>query len=137
MIVPLAEPSLMPPAIMSVAKSRTCSATQSLTTHTPHLRVDATVRGDSLTLNVALLSIVGTSTSPKAFHAFISVDGKPVVLNLAPQAFISLTYPGLAAGTHYVRYGVYREHRLLQDNSFCSTIAFPERRGKYRLSPGS
>jgi hypothetical protein len=116
------EPPVMPPAIVAVAKSRTCSAMQRVVTHTPVLRVEASVSGDSLRLGIALLSLVGTSTKPDAFHAFVSVDGHPVVLSLPPQGFISLTYPGLSPGVHYVRYGVYRGDQLLEDNSFCRNV---------------
>lgn len=123
MILSLSEPPLMPAAIMSIAKLGTCSELQRYSTHTPHLPVEGSVRGDSLTLSVALLSIVGTSTKPDAFHAYISVDGNPVIVSLAPQATISLTYPALSPGEHSVRYGVYRGDVVMQENSFCSKVS--------------
>jgi hypothetical protein len=113
----------MPPAIFSVAASRTCDSLQSFTTHTPYLRVRDVVSGNAMRLHIALLSTEGTSAEADRFHAFVSVDGQPIVLTLAPQATIVLTYPGLAAGVHSVRYGVYYRTNLLQDESFCRTIA--------------
>jgi len=115
----------MPPAILSVASLRTCNANQKFTTHVPYLKVNDAVTGNEMRIDIALWSSVGTSTEPDAFHAFVSVDGQPIVLTLAPNTTISLTYPGLAAGVHYVRYGIYQRAVLLQDGSFCRDIAAP------------
>lgn len=114
--------ALMPSAVMIVAKAKTWSSEQLVTTHTPYLKVEVATSGDTLTLDVSLLSAVGTSTKAGDFHSFVSFDGQPIVLALPPFGHIALTFPGLTEGTHYVRYGVYAGSKVLEDQRLCPSI---------------
>ena len=122
MIAPPPPAPVLPHAVRTVIAERTCYAPQRYVTHTPSFVVKPRVEGRSLTLNILLVSGVETSTKPDAFHAFVSVDGKPLIISLAPRGAVGLTFPGLRHGVHYIRYGTYTGTTLLQDTSFCSTI---------------
>lgn len=113
---------VMPSEVLIVAKAKSCSSEQLVTTHTPYLKVEATTSGDTLSLDVSLLSAVGTSTKVGDFHSFVAVDGQPIVLTLPPFGHIALTFPGLTEGTHYVRYGVYEGSKILEDYRLCRSI---------------
>jgi hypothetical protein len=116
---------LMPMQIPGVRQMRPCSAPQVISTHAPVLRVDASTADDSLSLHVALLSTIGTSAdqSPTAYHAFIRVDDQTIMVNLPPEGYISLTYPGLRRGIHHVRYGVYSGTTLWNGGTLCPRIS--------------
>ncbi len=115
---------LLPPQVLADDRLRSCSAPRSILVEAPILRVDASTSGDALSLHIALLSTVNTSASrnPTAFHAFVRVDDRTILLNLPRGGYISLTYPGLERGIHRVRYGVYRDSSLWNGEIICPRI---------------
>jgi hypothetical protein len=119
---PAAETAAMPPSVYAVATARTCSANQFFTIQGPHIEVNETVSVGTLALNIRLVSNEPTSLARAAWRAFISVDGRPIVLNLRVGETVSVAFPGLSAGMHSVRYGVYRGQELLQNQFFCRKI---------------
>ena len=89
----------------------------------PSLSVDVTVSGDLLTVDAMLLSIdEGTSSASDAYHAYVAVDGQLVLLNLPPHGKVSLSFPGLARGEHFVRYGVFAGTFVFQEQHKCARI---------------
>jgi hypothetical protein len=115
----LAQTTEMPPAIYSVATTRSCGE-GSFIIQAPHLALIAKVVGDSVQIEAKLVSRVPTDPGPESIKAFVAVDGVPVVLYLAPRETISLAFPHLTRETHRVRYGTYRGNELFQN--MCETI---------------
>lgn len=120
-----ADTAAMPPAVYAVATARSCSTNQFFTIEGPHIQVIETVSAGTLALTIRLVSNEPTSLAPAAWRAFVSLDGRPMVLNMRAGATISVAYPGLSPGIHSVRYGVYRREQLLQNQFFCSKIPPP------------
>src|ERR1700682_1187148 len=116
--------ALSPPQLLTSLKVvEPCSkAITTITVSRPSLSVQSRVVNDTLTLDAQLLSLVATSSEPNAYHAFIAVDGQLILLNLPSFGKISLTYPGLSSGTHFVRYGVFFGTNLLQDQQICPQV---------------
>lgn len=119
---PTPDAAAMPPAVYAVATSRTCSGSQMATIQAPHIVVDGTVTAGTLALTIRLVSNEPTSLDRTAFRAFVSVDGRPMILNLPAGGSVSVAYPGLDAGMHSVHYGVYHGSTLLQDRFFCREV---------------
>jgi len=117
----IATQALIPPQVLTALRAQPCS-NGTITLHAPVLKVDVRVLEDSLNLEATLVSSVGTSADSNAFHAFVTVDGQLVILNLPPFGKISLTYPGLSSGTHFVRYGVFKGATVLQNESICPRV---------------
>src|ERR1700733_1403065 len=116
---------LMPPQIPADLRTHRFVSPQLITTHTPALRVLASTVGNSLSLHIALLSMVGTSADPgtNTFHAFIRVDyERTILLNLPPGGYVSLTYPGMSRGKHHVRWGVFSGSNLWNTGELCPRI---------------
>jgi hypothetical protein len=120
--VPAAETPAMPPAVYAVATARTCSGNEFFTIQGPHIEVNETISAGTLALNIRLVSNEPTSLAPGAWRAFVSVDGRPMILNIRAGEAVSVAFPGLRQGMHSVRYGVYRSEVLLQDQFFCREI---------------
>lgn len=122
---PAAATAAMPPAVYAVATAITCSANQFFTVEGPHIVVKDTVSPGTIALSVRLVSNEPTSLAPTAWRAFISVDGRPLILNIEAGATVSVAYPGLGGGVYSVRYGVYRYDQLVQDQFFCREVPPP------------
>jgi hypothetical protein len=103
-----------------VESCRTASMT--FTRGAPVLKVTANIAGDSLTLDAELLATEGTSPDRDSFRPFIAVDGQLILLNLPSFGKISLTYPGLSTGSHFVRYGVFYRTTVMHDAELCPVI---------------
>lgn len=122
---PAVATAAMPPAVYAVATAQTCSANQFFTIQGPHIVVNDTVSPGTLALKIRLVSNEPTSLDPAAWRAFVSVDGRPMVVNIEAGGTVSVAYPGLGAGVHSVRYGVYRYDKLVQDQFFCREVPPP------------
>jgi hypothetical protein len=122
---PAAATAAMPPAVYAAATAVNCSANQFFTVEGPILDVKDTVSPGTLALKIRLVSNEPTSLAPRAWRAFVSVDGRPTILNMEARETISVAYPGLGAGMHSVRYGVYRYDVLVQDQFFCREVPPP------------
>jgi len=122
---PGAATAAMPPAVRAAATAVNCSANQFFTVEGPILDVKGTVSPGTLALKIRLVSNEPTSLAPAAWRAFVSVDGRPMILNIQAGGIVSVAYPGLGGGMHSVRYGVYRYDVLVQNQFFCREVPPP------------
>ncbi|HTD37889.1 MAG TPA: hypothetical protein VK669_10275 [Candidatus Limnocylindrales bacterium] len=109
----------------AVATAVNCSAKQFFTIQAPHIVVDNTVSPGTLALKIRLVSNEPTSLAPAAWRAFVSVDGRPMILNMKAGQTVAVAYPRLGGGMHSVRYGVYRYDVLVQNQFFCREVPPP------------
>jgi hypothetical protein len=122
---PAAETAAMPSAVYAVATTRTCSAKQFFTIEGPHIEVNGTVSARTLAVSIRLVSNEPTSLEPRAWRAFVAVDGRPMIVSMQAGESVSVAFPGLRTGMHSVHYGVYRFDKLVQDEFFCREVRSP------------
>jgi hypothetical protein len=74
-------------------------------------------------LNVALLSHEAAdgdiTDGGEPLRAFVSIDGRAIILGLMPRARITLSFGPMGPGRHVLLYGVYAGTRLLNGNTRC------------------
>lgn len=119
---PGAETAAMPPSVYAVATARTCTDSQFSTIQAPHIEVTDSLSAGTLAVTIRLVSNVPTSLAAGAWHAFISVDGRPTIISLNPDETVLVAYRELSAGMHSIRYGVYAGDQLLQSRCFSRNV---------------
>ena len=111
----LAQSTEMPPPIYEVASKRSCPDSGSFIIQAPHLAVKSRFEGDSLMVDVELISRVATTAGATSVKAFISVDGVPIILYLPAGGTVSLAFPRVTAGGHSLHYGVFKGDEFYQN----------------------